>query len=195
MAPSKLRTAETRVRILAAAEQLFAEQGFDRVSMPTIAAAAGITAGAIYRHFASKADLFFEVVRGGVQATPVVPDDGPGGAAGVPDIVAVYTVPRLKRVRQLAVEVHAAATRDPKVAQLLQTSLDYQIGDLAAGIAAGQRTRSLDSSLDANLAANLVLVIIMGLMHAETLTPALIGDEIWRAFVADRVAAMLGVRI
>jgi AcrR family transcriptional regulator len=194
MAPSKARAAETRGRILDAAERLFAEQGFDRVSMPAIAEAAGITAGAIYRHFASKADLFFEVVRGAVAGTPVTPDEGPGGAEGVPDIVSVYTTPRLKRVRQLAVEVHAAATRDPRVGQLLRASLERQIGDLGAGIAARQVAGSLDPALDSGFAANLALVVIMGLMHAETLTPALIGNAAWRAFVADRVAVMLGAR-
>src|SRR5271169_5739472 len=53
----------TRDRILASAERLFAERGFERVSMPAIAKASGVTAGAIYKHFESKADLLFEVVR------------------------------------------------------------------------------------------------------------------------------------
>ena len=60
----------TRGRILAAAESLFAERGFDGASMPAIAKASGITAGAIYKHFDSKADLFFEVVRRAVQSIP-----------------------------------------------------------------------------------------------------------------------------
>src|SRR5579864_8626546 len=53
----------TRERILASAERLFAERGFEGVSMPAIAKASGVTAGAIYKHFESKADLLFEVVR------------------------------------------------------------------------------------------------------------------------------------
>lgn len=46
---------------------------------------------------------------------------------------------------------------------------------------------------DATMAASMVFVIIMGLMHMETLLPNLVGDAQWQAFVADRVAAMLGM--
>src|SRR6266571_4436688 len=53
----------TRERILSAAAQLFAEQGFAHASMPAIASLSGITAGAIYRHFESKAELLLEVVK------------------------------------------------------------------------------------------------------------------------------------
>src|SRR5215472_6615915 len=41
----------TRERILEAAARLFAEMGFENASMPVIAKASGITAGAIYKHF------------------------------------------------------------------------------------------------------------------------------------------------
>lgn len=47
--------------ILAAAQKLFGEQGIDRTTMQEIAAAAGISAGAIYRYFPSK-DALLEAV-------------------------------------------------------------------------------------------------------------------------------------
>jgi TetR/AcrR family acrAB operon transcriptional repressor len=49
---------ETRNRILDTAEQLFLERGVSRTSLEMIAAAAGLTRGAIYWHFRNKADLF-----------------------------------------------------------------------------------------------------------------------------------------
>src|SRR5690349_23523927 len=61
----------TRDRILAAAQTLFARHGFAGVSMPSIAKASGITAGAIYKHFESKDDLFFEVVSRTVRSAPL----------------------------------------------------------------------------------------------------------------------------
>ena len=60
----------TSERILSAAAQLFAEHGFTGASMPAIAAQSGITAGAIYRHFASKAELLLEVVKRALEALP-----------------------------------------------------------------------------------------------------------------------------
>ena len=58
----------TRDRILKAAERLFAEHGFSGVSMPMIAKASSITAGAIYKHFDGKDDLFRQMfVRRGAE--------------------------------------------------------------------------------------------------------------------------------
>lgn len=48
----------TRHLILDAAEQVFQQQGVSRTSLNDIAAAAGLTRGAIYWHFQDKADLF-----------------------------------------------------------------------------------------------------------------------------------------
>lgn len=49
---------QTREKLLETAERLFAEQGVGRTSLQDIAAAAGMTRGAIYWHFKDKADLF-----------------------------------------------------------------------------------------------------------------------------------------
>jgi TetR/AcrR family acrAB operon transcriptional repressor len=48
----------TRDRILDAAELLFEKHGVSRTSLHDIAAAAGVTRGAVYWHFQDKADLF-----------------------------------------------------------------------------------------------------------------------------------------
>ena len=48
----------TRARILDAAERLFQQHGVSRTSLQSIAQAAGVTRGAVYWHFADKADLF-----------------------------------------------------------------------------------------------------------------------------------------
>jgi len=177
----------TRERILAAAEGLFASHGFDRVTMPAIAEASGITAGAIYKHFASKAALFFEVVRRAVEAAAVSAGDG-----SLPATVASYTTPRLKRVRQMAVEVHYAAARSPEVRRLLRGSLDRQIGEIGDGVAAAQRAGALSADAEPELVATAIMAFIMGLMHMETLAPQLVGDARWRDFVRDRAKALLG---
>lgn len=48
------RRAETRALLVGAGLQLFAEQGFEAVTLDEVALAAGFTKGAIYRHFPSK---------------------------------------------------------------------------------------------------------------------------------------------
>ncbi|MFC4857760.1 TetR/AcrR family transcriptional regulator [Actinophytocola glycyrrhizae] len=54
--------ARTRARLLAAAEDVFAEQGFGRTTLEQIAERAGYTRGAVYANFASKDDLFLAVL-------------------------------------------------------------------------------------------------------------------------------------
>src|SRR5258708_29084227 len=57
MKVSKETSARHREALLAAASRLFREQGFDKVGIAEIAAAADLTHGAFYTHFASKEDL------------------------------------------------------------------------------------------------------------------------------------------
>jgi AcrR family transcriptional regulator len=52
------RRAATRQRLLAAAEQVFAERGFGRTSVEHVCDAAGFTRGAFYSNFASLDELF-----------------------------------------------------------------------------------------------------------------------------------------
>ncbi len=52
-----------RERILATAERLFAERGFDRTSTARIAAAAGVPHGLIFYHFKTKMELLLAVIR------------------------------------------------------------------------------------------------------------------------------------
>jgi AcrR family transcriptional regulator len=56
-------TTGTRGRLLVAAQELIEEGGYGAASVIAIAARAGVAAGTLYRHFASKEELFVEVFR------------------------------------------------------------------------------------------------------------------------------------
>lgn len=58
------RRADTQRALVAAARRLFAEKGFAATGTPEIVAAAGVTRGALYHHFADKTALFATVVEG-----------------------------------------------------------------------------------------------------------------------------------
>ncbi|WP_458131880.1 TetR family transcriptional regulator [Pseudomonas sp. R3-41] len=59
---TKVEALETRNRILEAAATLFHTRGVARTTLADIAALAGVTRGAIYWHFSSKADLVISVL-------------------------------------------------------------------------------------------------------------------------------------
>ena len=54
---------DRRAAILAAARAAFAERGYRNATIAEIAEATGLAEGTIYKHFASKQDLLFQVMR------------------------------------------------------------------------------------------------------------------------------------
>jgi AcrR family transcriptional regulator len=66
------KKAQTRAEVLRAAQRLFAERGFDEVTIADVAAAADVAVQTVFNHFAGKEELFF------AGRTPWV--DGPADA-------------------------------------------------------------------------------------------------------------------
>ena len=60
--PRTDRGSNTRLRLLEAAEQVFAERGYHDASIVKITEAAGVAQGTFYIYFASKQEIFDEVV-------------------------------------------------------------------------------------------------------------------------------------
>ncbi|MEV4125320.1 TetR/AcrR family transcriptional regulator [Nocardia sp. NPDC049707] len=66
--PAAETTAEaTRARIVAAAMELFAEQGFHGTGVAEIADRAGVRRGALYYHIGSKEELLWQILRDYIQ--------------------------------------------------------------------------------------------------------------------------------
>jgi AcrR family transcriptional regulator len=80
------RSASTRDALVAAARRLFAEHGFAEVPTDAIAAAAGVTRGALYHQFADKTALF-EAVLTAVEADIARRLGAEAAAAGITDPV------------------------------------------------------------------------------------------------------------
>jgi AcrR family transcriptional regulator len=66
MTPPSGKKEESRARILASAGRGFRGQGFGGLGVDGLAKAAGVTSGAFYAHFKSKAEAFREAVRAGM---------------------------------------------------------------------------------------------------------------------------------
>lgn len=61
---------QTEARILAAAQRMFAESGYDRTTIRAIAAAANVDAGLVMHYFGNKETLFLRCTDGPVPAPP-----------------------------------------------------------------------------------------------------------------------------
>ncbi|WP_454734603.1 TetR/AcrR family transcriptional regulator [Cupriavidus necator] len=142
------RIEATRQALLDAARALFVERGYGETSTPDVCAAAGITRGALYHHFADKRDLFRHVlaeeaaaVAADIEAaTPAGQDPAEALIAGAQAYLDAMTVPG--RTRLLLVEGPAAlglremlALDEANAARTLREGLDAvavgQQGDVA----------------------------------------------------------------
>jgi AcrR family transcriptional regulator len=115
-APTKTaKAAVTRQRLLEAAGDLFIERGYHGVSMQDIAAAAGLTKGAMYGHFRSKGQLLVEVIRWKLaeREHSAYFADALRDLDGAVDLL--HDV-RAQDIRVLQVDAAAAARHDPDVA-------------------------------------------------------------------------------
>ena len=185
---------ETRERLVEAAAEVFAELGYEGASIQSVAATADVTSGTIYRHFDSKAALLLEVVRRAVHAVPLVDrldDENCAEPADIARLVSVYADPSLRRTRRLAIEIHAAASRDPDAREQLLIFNKKMHSSIARKIDGCKRAGLISEGLDAKHATSLLLVMIMGLAHIETLEPDLVGDRAWTRFVESSVHAVL----
>ncbi len=161
--------------------------------MPAIAAQSGITAGAIYRHFASKAELLLEVVKRALEALPFSFErsSDTDNATLLPEFAARLTDPALTLLRQLSVEVHAAARRDPEVRKLLAAYNEMALRKIRALLEVEEQAGLRDALWAPEYTARALTVFLMGLNHMDTLHPQLVGDQAWRKFVASHVDMLL----
>jgi AcrR family transcriptional regulator len=183
--------AETRERLLRAAADVFAERGYDGTRVADIAAAAGVSNGALYAHFASKADLLTDALRThgrNLLAEMFAADPGR------PVVEALLLTGRqLARRRDaggyLIVEALVAARRDEDVARPMREYIAERAGWLAGLMRLAQAGGELDPALSPDALAHFCLLLAMG---SALVTPDLhaIGEEAWAALLA-RVAGAL----
>ena len=183
--------AETRERLLRAAADVFAERGYDGTRVADIAAAAGVSNGALYAHFASKADLLVAALRAhGRNLLADMFAAGPDRPVVELLLAVGRWLPRRRAARSyLIVEALVAARRDGDVARLMHEYVGERADWLAGLMRLAQADGELDPALSPAALAHFCLLLAMG---STLVTPDLhaIGEEDWAALLT-RVARAL----
>ncbi|SPL96587.1 Transcriptional regulator, TetR family [[Actinomadura] parvosata subsp. kistnae] len=186
-----MTAAETRERLLLAAAEVFAERGYDGTRVADIAAAAGVSNGALYAHFGSKAELLVAALRahGRNQLASLFEADPDRSATELLLAIGRTLNRRRDPPGHLIVEALVAARRDEDVAGPMR---DY-VGERAAWIADLVRVAQGDDELDPALSPDAVahFCLLLG-MGSALVTPDLhgVGDEEWAALLARVVTAL-----
>lgn len=179
---------QTRERLLDAAARIFELRGYEGATVSEIAREAGVTSGAIYAHYASKAELLVDALRvHSERATAsVLP---PGTPADVPTLLSTLgrrLGTRDHEVTALLVEALLTARRDAELAQVLAAALGRRERSLAELIAAGQRAGRLAGDIPPDAAARFSLMLSLGSMLVRSLDMPETDPTEWSRFI-DRL--------
>jgi AcrR family transcriptional regulator len=179
------RKAETRARLLAAAAELFADQGVDAVSVDAVAEAAGRTSGAVYAHFGSKQGLLLALLDSWkdsvltvLQAEVAVSDSPAGQLGAVWANLSDTDDPDTSRWPLLEHELWLRAARDPEVADVVR------VRNAEARRYSARRLDGWTSAVGATPTASseelavLVKALLMGLAMQKRLDPDSVPDDL-----------------
>ena len=183
--------AETRERLLRAAADVFAERGYDGTRVADIAAAAGVSNGAMYAHFPSKAELLAGALRthGRRLLADVFAADPDRSITDLLLVIGRW-LPRRRDVRgYLIVEALVAARRDEDVARPMRDYVGERADWLAALMRAAQAGGEVDPGLSPDALAHFCLLLAMG---SALVTPDLhaVDDAEWAALLTRIVTAL-----
>ena len=170
---------------------VFAERGYDGTRVTEISAAAGVSNGAMYAHFASKAELLTGALRthGRRMLADVFAADP---SQSITDLLLVIgrRLPRRRDARgYLIVEALVAARRDEDVARLMRGYVGERADWLAELMRVAQAGGELDPALSPDALAHFCLLLAMG---SALVTPDLhaVGDQEWAALLTRVVTAL-----
>ena len=157
---------QTRERLLDAAARVFELKGYEGATVAEIAREAGVTSGAIYAHYTSKAELLVDALRAHSEGA-TASDLPPGTTADVPTLLTALARrlgTREHEATALLVEALLTARRDAELAQVLATALGQRERNMAALIAEGQRAGQLAGDVSPEAAARFALMLSLGSM-------------------------------
>ncbi|MDL4817434.1 TetR/AcrR family transcriptional regulator [Actinomadura opuntiae] len=182
--------AETRERLLRAAADAFAERGYDGTRVADIAAAAGVSNGALYAHFGSKGELMVAALRAhGRRLLAELVAADPERSITESLLIIGRWLPRRRDARgHLVVEALVAARRDADVARPMHDYMGERAGMLEELVRAAQAGGEMDGALSPNAIAHFCLLLAMG---SALVPPEMhgVGDEEWSALLTRVVAA------
>lgn len=150
---------QTRAKVLAAARRLFSEGGYEGATIRDIAAAAGMSTGAVFANFTDKSDLFREIMRADLEELLEVMRDAVGSARNVEDALlrvfgAGYSFYRSEMpLARAAFRTSWAEDDGPTLRSFppVQGILDLIAGELSKGVERGELKAEAEVKLRAQM--------------------------------------------
>lgn len=182
---------ETRERLLDAAARVFELKGYEGATIAQIAREAGVTSGAIYAHYASKAELLADALRAHSEraTAAVLPPDGRANVADLLFALGRRLGTREHEATALLVEALLTSRRDAELAQVLAAALGDRERNMASLIADGQAAGELVADVSPEAAARFALMLSLGSMLVRSLDLPEVDTGEWTTFMRQLVDA------
>lgn len=185
-----LTAEETRQRVVTAAAEEFAAAGYDGARISSIALRAGLSTGAIYNHYASKAALLGAVVEqfaAGEVGRLLLDDTSP--PVGVLDLIVRNGVALQSRdgVAPLLAEAILAGRRDREVAGALHERVSGRERMLADVVRFAQQAGEATDDVDADVVARFCLMLGLGSLLVDALELEPTDATAWSSFITRLV--------
>jgi AcrR family transcriptional regulator len=174
--------ARTREQVLDAAARIFARKGYAGASVEEIAEAAGYSIGALYSNFASKEQLFLELMaaRGERRVTAVADilsgDDPVDALAGLLE----RSAGRDPDLMALRAEFWLYAVRNPDAMGALTAQRRQQVDALIGVISAAMERLGVAPGVPAPEVATVVLAMFQGLVRQRRIDPDRVSGDLFR---------------
>lgn len=182
---------ETRERLLDAAARVFELKGYEGATVAQIAREAGVSSGAIYAHYASKAELLADALRAHAEraTASVLPPGSSTDAVTLLVALGTRLGTREHEATSLLAEALLASRRDAELAQVLAAALGEREALMAGLLARGQAAGELTGAVSPEVAARFSLMLSLGSMLVRALDlPAADPDE-WGTFIRRLIGA------
>jgi AcrR family transcriptional regulator len=189
------RQEERRRQILEAALACFRRRGFHATTIAEICAEAQVSAGALYRYFASKEDIIDAIGANEADRAALAFSlirQAPDPVAGMLELVDSFVCKCCsgEDVPILA-ELVAEAARNARVGDRMRTVLAGVVEDFAATLADGQRRGHFEPGTDPLIAARALMALVDGLALSLTLDPSADNEALSRRILHDAVLRYL----
>lgn len=181
---------ETKASLLGAAAKVFARRGYEGASIAEITSEAGLTSGAIYAHYGSKAELFAATLRVYAEKDldQLIARHGADFVDALTSVGASFDR-REQTEESLVISAITAAHNDPEVAALLARQVTEREQLFISLIEEAQAAGVLAGDVSASAVSRLALMISLGSLVAGALGLEAVDHGEWSDIVGRVVGA------
>ena len=170
--------------------QVFATRGYEGARVTDIARQAGLSSGAIYAHYSSKAALLVDAIRAhGPDEVGRLLDTG-DIRMPLPDLLVQLAGALEHRDRtqgSLLLEAVAASRRDPELAAMFHNAVTGREELIATLVRNGRRVGDVDEDVSPDAVARFCLMVVLGAMVARALDLPVVEPAEWTDLIARLV--------